>query len=253
MKYFFTFLLLFILGISFFYSTHSEIMDESAILAAPSKIHILGTDELGRDILARLIDGAKVSLSCALLATLIAGMIGSFVGVIAGYFGGKVDQLLMRLIDVGLSVPDLLLYILLGAYVGRNFSGMVFSLAILGWLDVARLMRDQTRHAQSQPFIEGARALGVSPLRLIIKHLFPQAIPILQTVLLMKIPAMILAESSLSFIGLGLTPPQASWGTMASEGYVALQFYPRLILLPSAAIFLSVLTLNLLAKKMPKC
>lgn len=246
-------LLLLFFVVLYFNVPPPEQMDESAILSGVSQHHWLGTDELGRDTLSRLMSGALVSLSCALLATLLAGIIGSLVGLVSGYYGGRIDRFCMRCVDVGLAIPDLLLYILLGLFFGRNFYGMVLSLSLLGWLDVARLMRNQSKKTKIMPFIEGAEALGMAAPRLIRQHIFPQCYPLLQTALLMKVPTMILAESSLSFIGLGLSPPQASWGTMASEGYSALQFYPRLIILPTLAIFVSMLVLNLLAKKSSKC
>ncbi|MBI4412706.1 MAG: ABC transporter permease [Deltaproteobacteria bacterium] len=208
-----------------------------ALLATPSAQFWFGTDELGRDLLARILFGARVSLGCALLATAIAAFFGVLYGSLSGFAGGKTDQFLMRILDILYSIPDLLFYILLGLFLGRTFWGMLFALSALGWVNVARIVRGEILKYKEMPFIESAEALGLGGFRILIRHLIPQTTGPLTVTLLFQIPTVILAESTLSFIGLGLTPPYSSWGTLAHEGYQALRFYPHLILFPSLFIF----------------
>lgn len=211
-----------------------------ALLSSPSAEFWLGTDELGRDLLARILYGARVSLACALLATLISGLFGIFYGGLSGFLGGKTDQFLMRLLDVLYSIPDLLYYILLGLFLGRDFWGLLIALSSLGWVSVARIVRGEILKHKEMPYVESAHALGLHSLRILTRHLIPQTWEPVMVTLIFKIPTVILAESTLSFIGLGLTPPYSSWGTLAHEGYQALRFYPHLILFPSLLIFLTI-------------
>lgn len=211
-----------------------------ALLQTPNAQFWLGTDELGRDLLSRILYGARISLSCALLATIISALLGIIYGSLAGYFGGKIDQLLMRIVDVLYSIPDLLFFILLGLFLGRNFWGLLIALSSLGWVSVARIVRGEILKYKEMPFVESAQALGINSIRILTKHLIPQTRDPIMVTLIFKIPAVILAESTLSFIGLGLTPPYSSWGTLANEGYQALRFFPHLILFPSLFIFLTI-------------
>lgn len=211
-----------------------------------------GTDELGRDLLARVLYGARISLACALLATLISAVVGVLYGSISGFFGGRLDQVMMRLLDILYSIPDLLFYILLGLFLGKTFWGMLIALSSLGWVSVARLIRGEMLKYKEQPFIESAKALGIGRLRILLVHLIPQTREVLLITLLFKIPTIILAESTLSFIGLGLTPPYSSWGTLAHEGYSALRFYPHLIIFPSFFIFLTIFSFQTLGNWIKK-
>lgn len=212
----------------------------NALLAPPSSEFWLGTDELGRDLLSRTLYGARISLACALLATLISGIFGILYGSLSGFLGGKADQFLMRLLDILYSVPDLLFYILLGLFLGRDFWGLLIALSSLGWVSVARIVRGEILKQKEMPFVESANALGLRSFRILTRHLIPQTWEPIMVTLIFKIPTVILAESTLSFIGLGLTPPYSSWGTLAHEGYQALRFYPHLILFPSLFIFLTI-------------
>ena len=242
--------LLFLLTFSLFpllvtpHSFHAQ--DPEALLLSPSPGHLFGTDELGRDLLARILFGAKISLSCALLATLISGIVGIFYGAISGFIGSATDHFLMRILDILYSIPDLLFYILLGLFLGRDFWGMLIVLSSLGWVTVARIVRGEILKVKEMPFVEAAHALGIPSWRILVNHLIPQTKAPLLTTLIFKIPGVILAESTLSFIGLGLTPPQSSWGTLANEGFSALSFYPHLILFPSLFIFLTILSFQIL-------
>ena len=228
------------------YSFDRQISD--SLLQSPSIKHWLGTDELGRDMLARILFGARISLGCALLSTLISGIVGVFYGSLAGFKGGWIDSMLMRFLDMLYSIPDLLFYILLGLFVGRSFWGMMITLSALGWVTIARLTRGEILKYKEMAYVEGANALGMRSSRILIKHILPQLKPTIKTALLLRIPSVILAESTLSFIGLGLKPPYSSWGTLASEGYGALQFYPHLILIPSAFICLTILSFQILSR-----
>ncbi|MBI2339118.1 MAG: ABC transporter permease [Deltaproteobacteria bacterium] len=210
------------------------------LLMTPTHEFWFGTDELGRDLLARVLYGARISLACALLATTISALFGIFYGSLSGFVGGKMDQILMRILDVLYSIPDLLFYILLGLFLGRNFWGLLITLSSLGWVSVARIVRGEILKYKELPFVESAQALGLPRWRILLRHLIPQTRDPIVVTLLFKIPAVILAESTLSFIGLGLAPPYSSWGTLASEGYQALGFYPHLILFPSLFIFLTI-------------
>lgn len=217
-----------------------ETQNASALLQTPSAQYWLGTDELGRDLLARLLFGARISLSCALLATLISAVVGIGYGSLSGYLGAGTDQIMMRGLDVLYAVPDLLFYILLGLFLGRDFWGILIALSLLGWVTTARITRGEVLKFKQLAFIEAASALGVSRWRILWCHLLPQIkAPILVT-LLLRVPVVILSESTLSFIGLGLTPPYSSWGTLASEGYAAMRFYPHLILYPALVIFVTI-------------
>lgn len=226
--------------------------DAQALLQTPSELHVLGTDELGRDLLARLLYGARVSLACALLATLLSATFGVLYGSVSGFLGGRLDQALMRFLDLLYSIPDLLFYILLGLFLGRGFWGLLIALSSLSWVGIARLTRGEVRRHKNLNFAEAAVSLGASPGRVLVRHLLPQIKEPLLIALLLKIPAIILIESTLSFIGLGLTPPHASWGTLASEGVSALRFYPHLILYPSLFIFLTILSFQTLGRNLQK-
>lgn len=217
-----------------------ETQNPEALLATPSSHFWFGTDELGRDLLSRILYGARVSLSCAILATLISAIFGILYGAISGFVGGKVDNFLMRILDILYSIPDLLFYILLGLFLGRTFWGLMIALSALAWVTVARIVRGEILKYKEMPFVESAVSLGVPQTRILWRHLIPQTWGPIMVTLIFRIPTIILAESTLSFIGLGLTPPFSSWGTLASEGYSALRFYPHLILFPSLFIFLTI-------------
>jgi ABC-type dipeptide/oligopeptide/nickel transport system permease subunit len=218
------------------------------ILQTPSHHFLLGTDELGRDLTSRILYGARVSLSASLAATVIAGLIGLFYGSISGWAGGKLDAFLMRFLDILYSVPDLLLAIILGFFLGRNFWGLVVALSVASWITPARVMRGETLKYKTTLFIESAQALGLSPWRILTRHLFPQLVPTLSVLLLVRIPLVMMAESTLSFIGLGLNPPYSSWGSLANEGYQAINFYPHLLLFPCIFIVITIYSFQTVGK-----
>jgi len=235
-----------------------DAQDIDAALGGPSAGHWLGTDALGRDVFARVAEGGRVSLLVALGSTALALGIGIAYGAISGYVGGRLDSLLMRIVDVVYSLPDVLL-IVIGIEVFdavltgvpdlyRRLLALVFALGLVGWVSVARLVRGLILQAREEPWVEAARATGVRARRLLVRHILPNvAGPILVTAAF-RIPAAILAESTVSFIGLGIQPPFASWGVLANDGFLGMRSYPHLILAPSAAILLTLLGFHLLGE-----
>ena len=222
--------------------------DTLNILAFPGVEHFLGTDRLGRDLLSRMIYGARVSLFVGVFSTLIALVIGTVYGTISAYVGGKTDNLMMRVDDVVFALPDLLMIILITVLMGRGVTGVFIALTMVSWVTIARLVRGEVLRIKEYPFILAAKALGASHFRIMLREIFPNILGILVVTLSFRIPVAILAESTLSFIGLGIAPPASSWGTLASDGWTAIKFYPHLILFPSLAIFFTILSFNFLGE-----
>ena len=222
--------------------------DTLNILAFPGMDHFLGTDRLGRDLLSRMIYGARVSLFVGVFSTLIALVIGTVYGTISAYVGGKTDNLMMRVVDVVFALPDLLMIILITVLMGRGVIGVFIALTMVSWVTIARLVRGEVLRIKEYPFILAAKALGASHFRIMLREVFPNILGILVVTLSFRIPVAILAESTLSFIGLGIAPPASSWGTLASDGWTAIKFYPHLILFPSLAIFFTILSFNFMGE-----
>lgn len=216
----------------------------SEILMAPSAQHLMGTDELGRDLLARVIFGARLSIAIGVTIAGMAFVIGTVYGSIAGFYGGKIDSILMRGVDIAYALPDLLVMILIGVLVGRGTIGILVSLGLVSWMGTARLVRAQLLQLQSEEFIDAARACGRGTFEIIVKHMLPNAMGPIIVALTFTVPSAILSESTLSFIGLGLSPPACSWGTLASDGWRSLRTHPHLIFFPSLFIFITVLSFN---------
>ncbi len=222
-----------------------EVQDIEAILQGPSSAHLLGTDRLGRDLLSRVFFGARVSISIALITSAIAMVFGTLLGAVSGYLGGRTDNVLMRIVDVLYSFPDLLLIIIISVVIGQGVVGITLSLSLVSWITVARIVRGEVLALKERPFVEAARSLGFGGVRIVFREILPHVIAPIIVTLTFRIPSVILAESTLSFIGLGLQPPASSWGVLASDGWSAITFYPHLILFPSLAIFLTILAFNL--------
>ena len=222
--------------------------DTLNILAFPGIDHFLGTDRLGRDLLSRMIYGARVSLFVGVFSTLIALVIGTVYGTISAYVGGKTDNLMMRVVDVVFALPDLLMIILITVLMGRGVIGVFIALTMVSWVTIARLVRGEVLRIKEYPFILAAKALGARHFRSMLREIFPNILGILVVTLSFRIPVAILAESTLSFIGLGIAPPASSWGTLASDGWTAIKFYPHLILFPSLAIFFTILSFNFMGE-----
>jgi oligopeptide transport system permease protein len=218
----------------------------------------MGTDALGRDVFARLSRGARVSLVVAVGSTLLALAAGVAYGALAGFAGGRLDGWMMRAVDVAYALPDVLLIILLTEVLQALLSGtsdlyrrllaLTLALAGIGWVGVARLVRGLVLQAREELWVEAARALGASRRRVLLRHVLPNvAAPILVAATL-RIPHAILTESTVSFIGLGIAPPFASWGVLAADGFEAMRSYPHLILFPSLAILVTLVGFHLLGE-----
>lgn len=210
----------------------------------PSAEHLFGTDDLGRDVFTRVWFGARISISIGLAAALIDLFIGVIYGGIAGYKGGRTDNILMRFADILSGIPYLLLVILLMVVLGNNIGTMILAMCITGWINMSRIVRGQVLSLKSQEYVLAAKTLGASTTRIMGKHLIPNSMaPILVTMTL-TIPNAIFTESFLSYLGLGLSAPIASWGTMASEGLPALQYYPWRLFFPAILISLTIFAFN---------
>ena len=214
--------------------------------ARPSPAHLLGNDQVGRDVLSRLVHGARLSLSVAVFAQAIILVIGLTIGGLAGYFGGRIDNWLLRFTDVFYAFPDLLFVIIITTALGANLTNIILAIGLVNWTDLARLVRGQTLTLRERDFVQAARSLGASPARLLLQHLLPNAAGPIIVRLTYGIPQAIFAEAVLSFIGLGVRPPQASWGTMVQQGNEAIFSAPHLVLFPAVAIALTMLAFNFL-------
>jgi peptide/nickel transport system permease protein len=215
-------------------------------LSPPSAAHPFGTDVFGRDIMSRLVYGARVSMEVSVLSRLISLVIGTFLGLTAGYFGGRFDNIVMRLADVTLAYPGLLLLIAVMAAVGPSLTALIVALGIVGWAAVARIVRAQVLSIKEREFVLAVRSLGGDPGRIIFRHLLPNCVSQLIIIFSMGLGMGIMAESSMSFLGLGAQPPLPSWGSMISAGLDYLRVAPWLSLAPGVGITLAVLGFNLL-------
>ena len=215
-------------------------------LEGPSLAHPLGLDELGRDVLSRLLAGARVSVTVGLAVVGLAGTLGTLLGAAAGAAGGRWDSGLMRIADVFLAFPGILLAIALVAVLGPALAHVVLALVVIGWVGYARLARGQVLQLREQEFVLAARAAGVPPARLLLRHLMPNVLPLVIVQASLGLAGAMLAEASLSFLGLGIQPPTPSWGAMIDAGRSHLLDAPHITLAPGIAIALSVLSLNFL-------
>lgn len=227
-----------------------DAQDTANILKTPDSTHIMGTDKLGRDIFSRILYGSQISLSVGIIATLVAMIIGVLYGAISGYKGGAIDNYMMRIVDIIYALPDILVIILITIIIGRRFFGIVLAISIVNWVGIARLMRGEVLKLKEQLFVESAKAVGAGHWRIILRHILPNTLGPLIVTMTFRIPAAILSESTLSFIGLGLAPPFSSWGVLANDGWTALRFYPHLLIFPAIIIFITVLSFNILGDEL---
>ncbi|HEX7155164.1 MAG TPA: nickel transporter permease [Thermoanaerobaculia bacterium] len=226
---------------------HDPIAQEtSRRLEAPSKEHPLGLDDLGRDVLSRIIWGARISLRVGFSVVLITSLIGVALGAISGYFGGWVDLGIMRVCDVLLAFPGILLAIAMVAVLGPSLNNVVIALAIIGWVSYARLVRGQVLKVREMEYVTAAKALGARSPRVILRHVLPNVINPVIVMATLGLAGAILAEASLSFLGLGVQPPTPSWGSMLTAGRRYLGLANHLAIFPGAAIMLAVMGLNFL-------
>lgn len=220
--------------------------DTARRLEAPSKEHPLGMDDLGRDVLARIVWGARVSLRVGFSVVILASLIGVTLGAISGYFGGAVDVTVMRLCDILLAFPGILLAIALVAVLGPSLNNVILALATIGWVGYARLVRGQVLKVREMEYVTAAKALGARSPRVIIKHVLPNVINPVIVMATLGLAGAILAEASLSFLGLGVQPPTPSWGAMLTAGRRYLGLANHLAIYPGIAIMLAVMGLNFL-------
>jgi peptide/nickel transport system permease protein len=208
--------------------------------------HVLGTDKLGRDILSRMIHGARVSVAVSLVAIFVGGIVGTGLGIMSGYFGGRVDAVLMRLVDISLSLPTILLALVLVAAVGPSFGTVLTVLVVLLWARYARLVRGETLGIKQRDFIARARVAGASHTRIMARYIFPNVINSLIVLATLQVGYVILLESGLSFLGAGLPRPTPAWGLMVADGRELIVTAWWVSMFPGLAIMLTVLALNLL-------
>jgi len=206
--------------------------------------HIFGTDDLGRDVLAKVIFGSQVSLSIGILVQAIVLVIGGSIGLAAGYFGGWIDNALMRFTDIMYAFPDLLFVLIIVAALGPTLLNIFVAIGLVSWVGLARLVRGQVLSIKEKEFVEAARAAGSSPIKIILKHLLPNSLGPVIVSLTFGIPAAIFTEAILDFLGVGLRPPQPTWGTMVFEGYAAVDAYPYLVIIPCVALSMTMLAFN---------
>jgi len=225
-------------------------LEAKQLLETPSRSHWMGTDGLGRDLFTRILYGARVSITVGLGTAVIALVIGTSYGLVAGFRGGNWDHLMMRVVDIFYGLPEMLIFILLSLLFGRNIGGLLIALGLVSWVRFARIARGQVLQAKEFLFVESANALGASRRRVLLRHILPNILGPIIVTLTFSIPSAILAESTLSFIGIGINDPYSawgtSWGTLAQDGYRAMRSYPHVIAFPAAAIFVTILSFNVL-------
>jgi len=208
--------------------------------------YLLGTDRLGRDVLSRVIHGARISLSISMLVIFITAFIGTVMGIISGYLGGRIDGFIMRATDMALSFPGILLALLLAVSIGPSYWTVVLALSILGWAPYARMVRGEALKLREVDFVAQARIIGTSPMRIMLRHIFPNIINSLVIMMTLSVGIIIIMESTLSYLGIGITAPTASWGNMVADGRSYLDTAWWISLFPGIAIGLVVLSGNFL-------
>jgi peptide/nickel transport system permease protein len=213
-------------------------------LARPDRTHLMGTDNVGRDVFSRMVYGTRVSLVAGFGSVVIAVLVGGLLGLLAGYAGGRVDNLVMRMMDAVLSFPPLVLALALGAVLGAGLTGVVIALGVVYTPTFARLMRGQVLSITAREYVDAARALGAPGWRIAWSHVLPNATAPIVVQASLSVAFAILAEASLSFLGLGIQPPAASWGSMINAGRGYLQQAPWIVFGPGAALFITVVGLN---------
>lgn len=220
--------------------------NSSIINMKPNAQHWFGTDELGRDLFARVWKGGRISILIGLLGTLVDVVVGSIYGGVSGYFGGIVDDIMMRIVEILSSIPYLIIVILISLIMGKGVLSLVVAMTITGWVGMARLVRGQILSVKEQEYVLAAQTLGASSSRIIAKHLIPNIMGIMIVAITFDVPGFIFAEAFLSYLGLGVQSPNTSWGALASAAQQNLMFYPHELFFPSLMISLTMLSFNLL-------
>lgn len=220
--------------------------DQNLALGAspPSADHWLGTDTLGRDLFSRVLHGGRISLAVGLCATAVSLTIGVLYGTIAGYLGGKIDMVMMRIVDILYAMPFTIFVILLMVFFGRNFILLFVAIGAVEWLTMARIVRGQVQSLRRQEFIEAAQALGLPGHRIIFRHMIPNVLGVIVVYATLTVPNVMLLEAFLSFLGLGVQPPMSSWGTLINDGAKMMEEYPWLLVFPGSVFSLTLFSLN---------
>ena len=222
--------------------------DVSNRLMPPSKAHVMGTDELGRDVFSRLVRGTRVSITVGVLAVLISAVIGVLLGIIAGYFGGVIDNIIMRGVDIFLTVPTLFLILMLIVFLGPSVFNIVIIIGLTSWTDIARIVRAEVLYIKKLPYAEAAAVLGFKKRRIMFGHILPNAFAPVLVYITFGVSGAILAESGLSFLGLGVQPPEPSWGNILTSGKDYIDTAWWLVLYPGLSILAAVFSFNLLGE-----
>ena len=212
----------------------------------PSAAHWLGTDTLGRDLFVRILYGGQISISVGLCATAVALTIGVLYGTVSGFLGGKVDAFMMRIVDIIFALPFTVFVILLMVFFGRKFVLLFAAIGAVQWLTMARIVRGQVQSLRHQEFIEAAEALGLSKLRIIFRHMIPNALGPIIVYATLTVPSVMLLEAFLSFLGLGVQPPMSSWGVLIKEGADSMEEFPWLLIYPGLFLAVTLFSLNFL-------
>ena len=226
------------------YSYEAQNLDLGA--SSPSAAHWLGTDIFGRDVLTQIMYGGRISLAVGFIATAVALLIGVTWGAVAGYVGGRVDAVMIRLVDILYALPFMIFIVLLMVVFGRNILLLFLAIGAVEWLTMARIMRSQVQSLRQQEFVEAAVSVGLSPAAIIRKHVVPNALGPIIVYTTLTIPSVMLLEAFLSFLGLGIQPPATSWGLLISYGAETMEEYPWLLIFPGCALTLTLFSLNFL-------
>ncbi len=230
----------------FLVSYKPDAIDLDSLRQPPGKAHFLGTDSKGRDILSRVVSGARISLSVGILASALSLCIGIFFGLIAGYFGGKVDAFFSQVFDIFLAFPSLLLAIGISAVMPPGLTSAMLAITLVGWAGFARLVRGITLSLKEQTYVEASQALGASSARILYRHILPNALPLILVAGSLRVGGFILLEAALSFLGLGVQPPTPTWGSMISLNRAYINSAPWMVIFPGLAISITVISFNIL-------
>lgn len=247
------FLILLLVGLAIFaplITSDPNKIDVTNRNAMPSLVHLFGTDDLGRDYFSRALYGGRVSLTVGFLSVLISTTVGTLVGVISGYFGGFIDNVIMRIIDILMSVPNFFLIVILNTYLKPGIQNVILILGLLSWMSLARIVRSETLTLKTHDFVQYSQAIGSKTSFIMIRHLVMNLIPIIIVSATLNIGGAILTESSLSFFGLGVSQPTASWGSMLNDARNAILTTPHLGFYPGLLILITVLSFNLLGESL---
>lgn len=240
----------FMVIMSFILNIDPNVIDTTQKLSPPSSKHIFGTDELGRDYFARALYGGRISLSVGIFAMIISITIGTIVGVTSGYLGGKKDDFIMRIIDILMSIPSFLVLIVLNSFLRPSVSTIIIIIGLLSWMDIARVVRGETIKIKQNEYCLAAKALGIRNRNIVIRHIIPNLKDVILVSVSLNIASAILTESALSFLGLGVQLPLASWGNMLQDAQKYMFDKLYLAVFPGILIFLTVMSLTIISKKL---